>query len=60
MCLKNNQMLFPSWLEETLNNLEGDHSFLMKGEVFTKDAIERWIHYKRTKEVDARPLRPHP
>jgi glutamine synthetase len=32
----------------------------MKGDVFTKDAIEMWIHYKRTKEVDALRLRPHP
>ncbi len=27
----------------------------MKGDVFTKDAIDKWIHYKRTKEVDALP-----
>lgn len=32
----------------------------MKGDVFTKDAIEKWIDYKRTKEVDALRLRPHP
>ena len=35
--------------EEALDNLEADHSFLMKGDVFTKDAIEKWIDYKRTK-----------
>jgi len=39
--------------EEALDNLEADHSFLLKGDVFTKDAIEKWIDYKRTKEVDA-------
>jgi glutamine synthetase len=32
----------------------------MKGDVFTKDAIEMHINYKRTKEVDALRLRPHP
>ena len=45
---------------EALDNLEADHDFLLKGDVFTKDAIEMWIHYKRTKEVDALRLRPHP
>jgi glutamine synthetase len=32
----------------------------MKGDVFTKDAIETWISYKRKREVDALRLRPHP
>jgi glutamine synthetase len=46
--------------EEALDNLEADHGFLMKGDVFTKDAIEMHISYKRSKEVDAHRLRPHP
>jgi glutamine synthetase len=50
----------PGSLDEALNNLEADHNFLMKGDVFTKDAIEMWISYKRSKEVDALRLRPHP
>jgi glutamine synthetase len=50
----------PGSLDEALDNLEADHDFLMKGDVFTKDAIEMWINYKRTKEVDALRLRPHP
>jgi glutamine synthetase len=50
----------PGSLDEALNNLEADHSFLLKGDVFTKDAIEMWLNYKRTKEVDALRLRPHP
>jgi glutamine synthetase len=50
----------PGSLEEALDNLEADHDFLMKGDVFTKDAIEMHISYKRTKEVDALRLRPHP
>ena len=50
----------PGSLEDALDNLEADHDFLMKGDVFTKDAIETWISYKRSKEVDALRLRPHP
>jgi glutamine synthetase len=50
----------PGSLDEALNNLEEDHGFLLKGDVFTTDAIEMWINYKRTKEVDALRLRPHP
>ena len=50
----------PGSLEEALDNLEADHSFLLKGDVFTKDVIEMHLHYKRTKEVDALRLRPHP
>ena len=43
-----------------MDNLEADHGFLLKGDVFTKDAIEMHISYKRTKDVDALLLRPHP
>ncbi|HCC68600.1 MAG TPA: type I glutamate--ammonia ligase [Nitrospiraceae bacterium] len=50
----------PASLEEALNNLEADNEFLKKGNVFTDDALETWIAYKRTKEVDALRLRPHP
>jgi glutamine synthetase len=50
----------PGSLEDVLNSLERDHEFLLKGDVFTKDVIETWIDYKRTKEVDAIRLRPHP
>lgn len=50
----------PASLEEALDNLEADHEFLMKGDVFTQDALDTWINYKRTKEVDALRLRPHP
>jgi glutamine synthetase len=28
--------------------------------VFTKDVIDVWIDYKRTQEVDAIRMRPHP
>jgi glutamine synthetase len=50
----------PGSLEEALRNLEKDHEFLLKGGVFSEDFIETWIAHKRTKEVDALRLRPHP
>jgi glutamine synthetase len=50
----------PGSLDEALDNLEHDHAFLLKGGVFSKDALETWITYKREKEVDAMRLRPHP
>jgi glutamine synthetase len=50
----------PGSLEEALNNLEADKDFLLKGDVFTDDAIESWVNYKREAEVDAVRLRPHP
>jgi len=50
----------PGSLEEALEALEGDHDFLLKGDVFTPDAIEVWISYKRKREIDPVRLRPHP
>jgi glutamine synthetase len=50
----------PGSLEAVLDNLEKDHEFLLKGDVFTRDLIETWIEYKRKVEVDAIRLRPHP
>ncbi len=50
----------PGSLEESLNNLEKNHAFLMHGDVFTSDVIETWLDYKRKKEVDPMRLRPHP
>ena len=50
----------PGSLEEALNALEGDHAFLLKGEVFTPDVLETHISYKRSREVDEMRLRPHP
>jgi len=43
-----------------LDALEADHEFMLKGDVFTEPLIERWIGYKRTKEVDSIRMRPHP
>jgi len=50
----------PGSLSEALDNLEKDHDFLLKGDVFTPDLIDVWISYKRENEVDAINLRPHP
>lgn len=50
----------PSSLEGALNALEADHEFLTQGDVFTPDAIEMWLDYKRSNEVDPVRLRPHP
>jgi len=50
----------PGALDEALDALEKDHDFLLKGDVFTRDVIDVWIGYKRSKEVDAIRLRPHP
>jgi glutamine synthetase len=47
-------------LEEALDSLENDHEFLLKGNVFTEDALQTWITYKRENEVNALRLRPHP
>ena len=43
-----------------LDALQADHPYLLKGGVFTQDVIDTWIEYKRTNELDAVRLRPHP
>jgi glutamine synthetase len=50
----------PGSLDEALRELEVDHEFLLRGDVFTEDALETWIAYKRKSEVDPVRLRPHP
>ena len=47
-------------LNESLDALEKDHAFLLKGDVFTRDLIDMWLGYKRAKEVDPVRIRPHP
>jgi glutamine synthetase len=50
----------PGSLDESLRNLEKDHAFLLKGNVFTQDVVDTWLSYKREKEVDQVRIRPHP
>jgi glutamine synthetase len=50
----------PGSLEKVLEELEGDHEYLLEGGVFTQDVIDTWIDYKRINEVDPVRLRPHP
>jgi glutamine synthetase len=50
----------PASLAESLNALEQDHEFLLRGGVFTPDLLEEYISYKRQNEVDPVALRPHP
>jgi glutamine synthetase len=39
--------VMPASLEEALEELEADHEFLLRGNVFTEDALETWVSYKR-------------
>ncbi|MGD8675865.1 MAG: glutamine synthetase, partial [Desulfobacterales bacterium] len=50
----------PGSLEEALEALKADSEFLLKGDVFTQDAIDMWIDYKIENEINEVKLRPHP
>ena len=50
----------PGSLDEALDAIEKDHEFLLRGDVFTKDAIAEWLDYKRTKELNPIRMRPTP
>jgi glutamine synthetase len=50
----------PSSLQESLEELRKNHEFLLRGDVFTKDVVDTWIHYKTEHELDPVRLRPHP
>ena len=50
----------PGSLDEALEALKADQEFLMKGDVFTQDAIDMWIDYKTENELNDIKLRPHP
>ncbi len=50
----------PGTLEEALDCLEEDHEFLLKGDVFTEDALAIWLEYKRENECQQVAMRPHP
>jgi len=50
----------PGTLDASLSALENDHDFLLKGDVFSQRMIDRWIEYKREREIQPLRLRPHP
>lgn len=50
----------PGSLEASLEALERDHEFLLKGDVFTQEVLQEWIAFKREHEVDPVRLRPTP
>ncbi len=55
-----NVPVMPGSLAEALKELENDHEFLLKGDVFTEDVIKTWIGYKMENEVNVLRMRPHP
>ena len=48
----------PGTLEESLNNLKNNCSFLTKGDVFSDDLLDTWINYKIDREI--RPVQQRP
>jgi len=50
----------PGSLEDSLKALKDDHEFLLKGDVFTQDVIDKWIEYKTEAEVNPVRMRPVP
>src|SRR6476660_4496773 len=50
----------PGSLDDSLKALEADHDFLLKGDVFSPQLIDRWIGYKRDREITPLRMRPHP
>jgi glutamine synthetase len=50
----------PGSLEEALHELQRDHEFLLKGDVFTQDVIDTWVEHKIEKELNPVRLRPTP
>jgi glutamine synthetase len=52
--------VMPASLEEAIDELENDHEFLLRGDVFTEDALQMWIEYKREHEIAPVNARPHP
>ena len=50
----------PADLAEALQELDADHDYLLKGDVFTEDVITTWIKFKYEQEVQPMRLRPTP
>ncbi|MCP4711384.1 MAG: type I glutamate--ammonia ligase [Planctomycetes bacterium] len=52
--------VLPHNLEGTIDALEQDNEFLTQGNVFTQDAIDAWIAYKREVDIATVNALPHP
>lgn len=50
----------PATLDEALKNLEKDHDFLLRGDVFSEAFIQNWIEYKYENEIIPLQQRPVP
>jgi glutamine synthetase len=50
----------PGSLSAALDALEADHEFLLEGDVFTRDLLDTWLDYKRTREIHEVNIRPVP
>ncbi len=53
-------MSLPGSLEEALEALENDHDFLLEGDVFSEELLQKWIDRKREKDIPQIRNRPHP
>ncbi|PWT70175.1 MAG: type I glutamate--ammonia ligase, partial [Chloroflexi bacterium] len=58
-CEKREIRSVPGSLDEALERLEADHEFLLVGDVFTSDLLEKHVELKRTQSAEVR-LRPSP
>jgi glutamine synthetase len=58
-CEKREIRSVPGSLDEALAALELDHEFLLAGDVFTSDLLEKYIELKRDQSAEVR-LRPAP
>jgi glutamine synthetase len=58
-CEKREIRSVPGSLDEALTALETDHEFLLAGDVFTSDLLEKYIELKREQSAEVR-LRPTP
>ncbi len=50
----------PPTLDAAIDELERDHDFLLRDDVFPREVIEEWIEMKRRDEIEFVRLRPHP
>ena len=50
----------PATLDAAIDELERDHDFLLRDDVFPREVIEEWIEMKRRDEIEFVRLRPHP